>query len=542
MQCHMITAECLKNPNKPQYDGGIVVNPELNDGDKGWTSLGNAELQIRRSDTGNGFAVANRRNQSFDSISQDLGANKRWGDATVVATFKTPTGYYDAAATKAKSGCWSMLKGGLIVNESRTAHLYFQSENPSINIWIDSVSLQPFTEEEWKSHQYQSIEKVRKSKVRIQAVDDEGKPLENQTITIQQKFAKFPLGCAINKNILNNQAYQNWFTSRFKYTTFENEMKWYANEPIQNCEDYSDADALLQFTKSHGVSVRGHNVLWDDPKNQPSWVPNLQPPQLAVAANKRINSVVRRYSGQVITWDVVNENVHFNFFESKLGNTASSKFYAMARALDRNVALFLNDFNTLETPGDQRGTPDSYLSKIREIRSGGYRGTLSIGLEGHFRQFNIPYMRSAIDKVASSRLPIWITELDVAAGTNQAAVLDQVLREAHAHPEVNGIILWSAWSPKGCYRMCLTDNSFRNLPTGDVVDKIIHEFFGTTVTATTDANGFYDTSLVHGDYQLSFAHFDRYQPEEKDTKSPRISRDFKVEASEDILHIKISAK
>ncbi|KAI3702324.1 hypothetical protein L6452_28058 [Arctium lappa] len=550
------TAECLKNPNKPQYDGGIVVNPELNDGDKGWTSLGNAKLRIRRSDTGNGFAVAYQRNQSFDSISQEFFLDQEklytfsaWvqisdGDATVVATFKTPTGYYDAAATKAKSGCWSMLKGGLTVNESGTAHLYFQSENPSIDIWIDSVSLQPFTEEEWKSHQYQSIEKVRKSKVRIQAVDDEGKPLANRTITIQQKFAKFPFGCAINKNILNNQAYQNWFTSRFKYTTFENEMKWYANEPIQNREDYSDADALLQFTKSHGVSVRGHNVFWDDPRNQPSWVPNLQPPQLAVAANKRINSVMRRYSGQVIAWDVVNENLHFNFFESKLGNTASSKFYAVARALDRNAALFLNDYNTIESPGDQKSSPDSYLSKISEIRSEGYRGTLSIGLEGHFWQANIPYMRSAIDKVASSRLPIWITELDVGAGTgtNQAAVLDQVLREAHAHPAVNGIILWSAWSPNGCYRMCLTDNNFQNLPTGDVVDKIIQEFFGTAVTATTDANGFYDTSLVQGDYHLSFAHFDHYQPHEKDTKSQQISHNLKVEASEDILHIKILAK
>ena len=120
-------------------------------------------------------------------------------------------------------------------------------------------------------------------------------------------------------------------------------------------------------------------------------------------------------------------------------------------------------------------------------------------------------------------------------------MLDQVLREAHAHPAVNGIIVWSAWSPNGCYRMCLTDNNFRNLPTGDVVDKIIREFFGAVVTATTDANGFYETSLVHGDYQLSFAHFDRYQSYEKDKKSPRISHNFSVEASGDVLQIKILA-
>lgn len=204
-------------------------------------------------------------------------------------------------------------------------------------------------------------------------------------------------------------------------------MKWYANEPSENHEDYNAADALLQFTKSNGISVRGHNVFWDDPKYQPYWVPNLGSPQLAAAATKRINSVMRRYSGQVISWDVVNENLHFNFFESKLGWSASSKFYATARALDRNAALFLNDFSTIESPGDQKSSPDSYLSKITQIRSGGYNGPLSIGLEGHFSNVNLPYMRSAIDKVASARLPIWITEVDVQPGPNQVHIYIYIL-------------------------------------------------------------------------------------------------------------------
>ncbi|KAI3805009.1 hypothetical protein L1987_26985 [Smallanthus sonchifolius] len=353
--------------------------------------------------------------------------------------------------------------------------IVLQSENPSVDIWVDSVSLQPFTPEEWKSHQYQSIEKIRRSRVKIQAVNGEGKPQANKTLIIAQKFARFPFGCAINKNILYNQAYKNWFISRFKYTTFENEMKWYTNEPSQNREDYTAADALLQFAKSNGVSVRGHNVLWDATKFQPNWVSNLGPSQLAAAATARIKSVIRRYSGQVIAWDVVNENLHNNFFESKLGVTASSKFYMMARALDRTAALFLNDYNTIE----------------------------------------------------------WTKPLHLIA-----EYLDQVLREAHAHPAVNGIVLWSAWSPQGCYRMCLTDNNFKNLPTGDVVDKIIREHFNAVVTATTDLDGFYETSLIHGDYEVSFA--DKYESE-KQVKFQRMSHQFKVEASEDTLHVKILA-
>ncbi|KAL4579984.1 hypothetical protein LXL04_016156 [Taraxacum kok-saghyz] len=555
---YSFTSECLENAKKPQYNGGIVLNPKLKEGLKGWNSFGNVKLEVRVSETGNEFIVSYQRNRSFDSVSQEffldhekLYTFSAWvqishGDeATVVATFRTPTSFYNAGLTKAKSGCWSMLKGGLTVNQSSSSQLYFQSDNLSVDIWVDSVSLQPFSQEEWKSHQYQSIEKVRKSKVKIQAVDDEGKPLANRTLTIAQKFARFPFGCAINKNILTKQAYKDWFTSRFKYTTFENEMKWYTNERFQNQEDYSASDALLQFAKSNGISVRGHNVFWNDPKYQPSWVPNLKPKQLAAAATKRINSIMRRYSSQLISWDVVNENMHFNFFEKNLAKMASSRFYSIASTLDKTAALFLNEYNTIEEPGDGSSSPDSYLRKIREIRAGGYRGSLSVGLEGHFSNVNIvniPYMRSAIDKVASARLPIWITELDVQHGPNQAESLEQVLREAHAHPAVNGMVMWSAWSPEGCYRMCLTDNNFRNLPTGEVVDKIIKEFFSTVVMGTTDGNGFYETSLIHGDYEAIFTDIIRYQPE-KDAKSTRISQDFKVEpilgSSGDVLNINI---
>ncbi|WVZ25268.1 hypothetical protein V8G54_003812 [Vigna mungo] len=46
--------------------------------------------------------------------------------------------------------------------------------------------------------------------------------------------------------------------------------------------------------------------------------------------------------------------------------------------------------------------------------------------------------------------------------------LEQVLREGFSHPSVNGIMLWTAYHPNGCYQMCLTNKNFKNLPAGDV--------------------------------------------------------------------------
>ncbi|CAN1141517.1 Endo-1,4-beta-xylanase 5 [Linum perenne] len=379
--------------------------------------------------------------------------------------------------------------------------LYFQSSNSTVDVWIDSVSLQPFTHQEWSSHQHQTIEQTRKGKVRIKVVDKQGNPLPNATVSIQQNSRSFPFGCAINKNILSNAAYQNWFTSRrFSVTTFENEMKWYSIEPSRGHLDYSVADSLMQFAKQHKVAVRGHNVLWDDPIMQPYWLNSLPPRQFGSAVRSRINSVMSRYKGQVIAWDVLNENLHFSLIENKLGKYASALVYNLAYKVDGGLTpLFLNEYSTIEEKRDKVATPARYLQKLREIRkfSNNYKINFGIGLEGHFNANpNIPYMRSSLDILATANLPIWLTEVDVEASPHQASSLEQVLREGHAHPMVQGIVVWGAWSPKGCYKMCLTDNNFKNLPTGYVVDKLLREW------GKTDENGYLETSLYHGDYNV----------------------------------------
>ncbi|GFP99407.1 probable endo-1 4-beta-xylanase c [Phtheirospermum japonicum] len=488
----------------------------------GWTSFGDAQIEHVKSYDGNNYIVASERNQSFHSFAQTFDLEKEklytfsvWlqlshGNADVAAIFKTNTSYEIAGWITAQKGCWTMLKGGFVVDISGPALLYFESQNKEVDIWADNISLQPFTREEWTSHQQRSIEKVRKTKVKFQAVDQYGQAIPNATVSCRQLKSSFPFGCAINQNILHNTAYQNWFSSRFKYTVFENELKWYSNEQYRGSEDYSASDALLRFAQSHGVAVRGHNVFWDDPSYQPDWVPGLSTSDLWAAANKRMYSVMSRYRGQLFHWDVVNENLHFNFFESRLGYTAQKFFYGKANQIDGRTTLFLNDFNTIEVKGDGASSPFKYLQKVRDLRKHGYNGPLGIGLEGHFSSYRLqlPYIRSAIDQLASARLPIWITELDVSSVPNQVSYLEQILNEVHSHPGVQGIIIWAAWSPQGCYRMCLTDNNFNNLATGNVVDKFISRLSHANdfISATTDSNGFYEGSLYHGEYEVKIAH------------------------------------
>jgi len=260
--------------------------------------------------------------------------------------------------------------------------------------------------------------------------------------------------------------------------------------------------------------VRGHNVFWDDQSHQMPWVSKLSVDKLKVAVAKHLKSVVSRYAGKVIHWDVVNENLHFSFFEDKLGKDASGEIFKEVAKLDSKPILFMNEFNTIEQPCDLAPLPTKYLVKLRQIQS--YPGNedlkYGIGLESHFDKPNIPYMRGSLDTLAAAKVPIWLTEVDVTKGPKQVEFLEEVMREGFGHPGVKGIVLWAAWHAKGCYVMCLTDNNFKNLPQGDVVDKLLDEWRKVPEKPKTDSKGVFEAELFHGEYQVTVKHESLKEP------------------------------
>ncbi|XP_015689806.1 endo-1,4-beta-xylanase 5-like [Oryza brachyantha] len=515
------SVECLAEPPEPQYGGGVVRNADFSAGLQGWSAFGYGSLAEGTSPAGNRYAMATNRTRPYQSVSQKVLLQNdthytlsAWlqvsgGVADVRVVVKTTDDFVHAGGVVAKSGCWSMLKGGLTTVAGGRAEIYFES-NATADVWVDSVSLKPFTREEWSTHRDVSAGTARRKTVRLQATDSAGNPLPGAAVSLETVRNGFPLGAAMSSEILRNPTYQSWFASRFTVATFENEMKWYSTEPAPGREDYSVPDAMLEFARQHGIAVRGHNVFWDDPNQQPRWVQALPYPQLLAAASRRIRSVVARYAGKLIAWDVVNENLHYSFFERRFGWDASTAFYAAARMLDGGSTLmFMNEYNTLEQPGDMAALPARYMQRLKQITSGYPQNGagMAIGLEGHFTApVNIPYMRAALDTLAQAGIPVWLTEVDVAGSPSQAYYLEEVLREAYAHPAVQGVILWAAWRPQGCYVMCLTDNEFNNLPQGDVVDRLITEWSTAPRTGTTDAEGFFQADLAHGEYKVTVTH------------------------------------
>ena len=117
---------------------------------------------------------------------------------------------------------------------------------------------------------------------------------------------------------------------------------------------------MMAFVKNNGIKVRGHNILWDDPKYA-TWKANLTGDARRAAAMKRVESVVSKYRGQVIHWDVINENMHHQLYSNVTHKGAD--VYRLAHQLDPLPVPFLNEFNVIEGVGIMSLPPPPDISR-----------------------------------------------------------------------------------------------------------------------------------------------------------------------------------
>ncbi|XP_058780927.1 endo-1,4-beta-xylanase 5-like [Vicia villosa] len=490
--------QCKGYPEKPLYGGGIFKHniAQINTNNNMSSSL----------------VVYNLKQDTIYSFSAWV--RVKGSDSVMIrARLQAEHDTFNCIGTvSAKSGCWSFLKGGFVLNShSNSSTIIFKNANgKDVGMDITSLSLQPFTKQEWRFNQEYIINTKRKRAVTIHVSDTNGKKLPGAFVRIEQISKDFPIGSAIAKTILGNTPYQNWFGKRFNAAVFENELKWYATEPHQGRVNYTISDQMMEFVRSKKIIARGHNIFWEDPKYTPAWVLNLTSTELESAVNSRLKSLMNQYKTEFIHWDVSNENLHFDFYEKRLGRNATFQFFQAAHESDPLATLFMNDFNVVETCS-AKSSVDAYISKIRELRQHGIFMD-GIGLEGHFTIPNPPLIRAILDKLATLDLPIWFTEIDISKTLDhetQAIYLEQVLREGFSHPSVNGIMLWTALHPYGCYQMCLTDNDLKNLPSGDIVDKLLQEWQTGRVEGVTKKHGSHSFYGFLGEYKVSVEYENR---------------------------------
>lgn len=428
---------------------------------------------------------------------------------TLVIDGKT---YMNGAATEARRGTWRRCWGSFRLEELplKEVKIYAQGPAPGVDVCLADVrveAVQALTEAD-RARLRARTDEVRQRDVALRFVSPSGAPLPGGHVTVTQAARSFPIGSCLSAHALAADArYGRFFRDHFNFAVFENELKWTWTEASRGKESYRDADALLGFLDENGLPARGHCLFWDN--SVPAWVRDLSPAELEDAMARRLSSVLGRYSGRFVNWDLDNEPLHGSFFADRLGPGIYADMFRRSHALDPAAKYLVNEYNVLNGV-DPKSTPDKFAELATSLASAG-APIGGLGVQGHLSAPVGRHVAHALDTLAGTGLPIWITELDVAAvdDATRADDLEAVLREAYAHPAVEGIVLWGFWKGGqggphglGMYRKHahLANADWSVAPAGQRLEALLREWTTRDVTGEIGGDGCFKFRGYPGSY------------------------------------------
>ena len=248
--------------------------------------------------------------------------------------------------------------------------------------------------------------------------------------------------------------------AQFDMVTPGNEMKWDTTEPSNGSYNFAPGDQIVQFAQSHGMRVRGHNLVWHS--QLPSWVSSLPLSQVRSAMEAHITTEATHYQGKVYAWDVVNEpfnedgSLRADVFYNAMGTGYIADALRTAHAADPSAKLYLNDYNIEGLNAKSNALYNLAQSLVAQgVPLGG------IGFESHFILGQVPSdMQANMQRFANLGLDVAVTELDdrIQLPTSSAKLQQQatdfatVTRDCLAVSRCVGVSQWGvddahSWIP-----------------------------------------------------------------------------------------------
>jgi endo-1,4-beta-xylanase len=291
-------------------------------------------------------------------------------------------------------------------------------------------------------------------------------PIQIQTNipSIYQTFADFfPVGAEIDTTDLSGPHAQ-LLTRHFDSIVSGNDMKWDATEPQEGQFAWANgvvtaADQEVAFAQQNSMRIRGHNLVWANGSQTPSWVfleeDGKTPLSSTNAADvtlltQRIQShimgEVQHFGSAVYVWDTVNEPLdptqsdclsHGPFYQVLGASYIDIALKAARQYAPPGTQLFINDYSTTD--------PQRFACLVTVIRELQRRGVPLDGV-GHEMHNHIdnpsPFaIFAAIDDLHRiyPHLHQQITEMDVSVykasdntsnyGANGGTVPQSILSE-----------------------------------------------------------------------------------------------------------------
>jgi endo-1,4-beta-xylanase len=270
-----------------------------------------------------------------------------------------------------------------------------------------------------------------------------------------------------------NPAYRALMARECGVLVAENESKWQALQPQPGPHDFRLADELFGWAKQNGMRIRGHCLVWQDPRWLPEWVnrhaygadPAKEAERLL---REHIAAVCGHFGRDVYSYDVVNEAVSpangeliANVLNKKIGALEQIDVaFRLAHEHAPHAQLVYNDYMG---PGkDSAKHRAGVLKLLAGLKA---RGTPihALGLQSHIgawggagdsaaRERGLRDWRAFLDEASGMGLDLLITEFDVSdkelpADVAQrdaaaAAIARDFLALTLSYPRCRDFLLW----------------------------------------------------------------------------------------------------
>jgi endo-1,4-beta-xylanase len=254
-------------------------------------------------------------------------------------------------------------------------------------------------------------------------------------------------------NVYSSSQVEN-FEAYWNQVSPENAGKWGSVEGTRDVMNWSVLDAAYKLAKDNDFPFHFHVLIWG--AQQPAWIDTLPPAEQLEEITEWFEAVAAKYD-DIDYLEVVNEPLPGHNPPDGTGNRANYKealggdgetgwdwvvnAFQMARDIfPSETKLMINDFNIISSTSNTA----QYLGLIRLLQSQDLIDI--IGVQGHAFTTTAPTvtMKRNLDSLATTSLPIQVTELDIDGPTDAIQLQDyqRIFPALYEHPGVEGITLW----------------------------------------------------------------------------------------------------
>jgi endo-1,4-beta-xylanase len=267
-------------------------------------------------------------------------------------------------------------------------------------------------------------------------------------LTANTLFAQ-PAAKGANKflgNITTRNAVRSDFLDYWNQITPENESKWASVEGTRDKMNWRGVDSVASFARRNGIPWKFHTLIWGS--QAPPWINNLSQAEQLEEITEWYDEAAKRYP-DVAMIDVVNEAYPSHKpagFKNALGGDGVTGFdwiikaFEMARERWPKAVLIYNDYNNCEY-----GSELNWTIKLVEAMTKAKAPIDAIGCQSHdVYMVSTNTVKSNIDKLAATGLPVFITEYDIGQSNDdtQKKIMQEQITMFWNHPKIAGITYW----------------------------------------------------------------------------------------------------